>query len=229
MRYLLLILLAFSVGTTACSKKSSSSTATAPATNNNDNDTDNGNTGSNSCTNGCNASAIPGFTKSYYLGFVNVSNKPVYKTFLKLGLGYYSGTQYNSGYDYSYNYTCDINIFSLIFDDQLIDCYTPEQKLNEYMTAITNAPAMIDLTFSNGRVRGNWFIDARPIGGGYYDFHTSIPFEGAIKKLSNGKYVIEAGPLALVTGANTSLGKKTFDAYFFNGTTDTKFANIVIQ
>lgn len=234
-RLLLLLLLSFSVGLTACSSKKSS-TSTAPATNNTDTDTDDDDDTTNpgSCSSGsCPVVTIPGMPKpqngQYYVGKVKNITQSNYKKFLKAGLGVYSdGGQFGDGYNYNWNYTCDINVFSLIFDGELFNCQNQQSQFQQYINAMAAAPAMITLSFySNGHVEGNWLVDAYQDFYGYIDYYMGIPFQGSVVKLNDGRYLIEAGPLSLVTSTPTS--KTTFNAYFFDGSTDLPIGVVTVK
>jgi hypothetical protein len=55
-----------------------------------------------------------------------------------------------------------------------------------------------------------------------------IPFEGHLLKLSNGKYLIEAGPLTLVV-SKVQNGRATYTAYFFDGYTDLPLGVVTVR
>lgn len=232
MRYLLIVILAMSMGMTACSKKKSSSVATAPATNDN---TDNGGGTNNpsGCTSNCNPGVIPNmpapYNGSYYVGKVKNITKSTYKKFLKAGLGVYSdGGQFGDGYSYSWNYQCDFNIFALIFDGQGFNCSTQQSQFEQYITDMANAPAMITLTFyKNGTVEGNWLVDAYQDYYGYIDYYMGIPFKGKVFKLTDGRYLIEAGPLSLVTTSPSA--RTSFNTYFYDGNSDLQFGTVTVK
>lgn len=231
MRYLLILLLAMSIGTTACSKKKSSSVATPPTTTDTDTDTDTDL--DTDCNSGCDVVTIPGMAKpansKYYVGKVTGINKTVYKKFIKAGLGANSdGGAFGDGGNYSWNYQCDFNIFAFLFQGEGFNCQTQAQKFETYVTTIASKPAIVIFRFiGNGNVQGTWFTDAYLQLNGNINYYMAIPFQGPVVKLSDGRYLIEAGPLSLVTA--TASTKTNFDAYFFDGTTDVKFGSMIFK
>lgn len=214
MRILILILLTLGVGFggTACSKKKSSS---APATTTNDNDGYyNDNDGDN--YNG----------STFYDGTVKIYDYQVYRDFLYTSLGY----QYNNTYNYNFN--CNLDLFNWVFGGQLVDCGSGYSQFD----SIVNKPALIELKFlpkekRNGYydypVDGLWVVDPQ------YNAY-EIPFDGYMEELSDGRFLLETGPLALLTTVSGSkVNLNNFDVYYIwykNGNRySTKFGNVTIK
>jgi hypothetical protein len=211
MKHILLILLTAMLSMNiACSKKKSDGVATAPITPTTPtptNPTYPPNSGSG---------YIPGLqaplNNSYYAGIIGISNRGVYKNFLKSVFGYQSNYGQNgyygdqTGYSYSYSYSCDINIFRWFFEDNLVNCGSSsyQNQFDDYLNFLTrnDQKAMIQFAFQgNGVVKGLFLAGAER----YYNYqkndydyyaYENIRFEGRLTQLSNGQYVIQAGPLA---------------------------------
>jgi len=226
MRYLSIIIMAASLALAACGKHSSS-VATAPATTNTTTTTTTTTTGT--------VSYIPGLPApingQYYVGSVSNINSAVYQKFLKAGLGVYMDNgQFGDGTSYSWNYTCDFNIFSFFINGQGLSCQSEQDQINQYVAQQASYPAAVTMTiYPNGEVDGYWYTNATTHYGtvyGYqYPYTLEIPFSGTIQ-LINGQYVVEAGPLSFVT---TAAAPANFGVFFFDGNTDAQFGILTLQ
>jgi len=209
MRYFILIMLAFGMSVSACSKKKSTTTTTTTNTNTGyyiDNNNSNG---------------------TLYSGSVNVYDKATYKNFLYTGFGY----QYYQ--TYNYNFSCNLDLFRWIFGGQLADCNSGQTSF----TNLVNAPALLELKFfpkttNQGQtsypVDGLWVVD--PNYSGY-----EIPFQGDAVELSDGRWLIEAGNIGLLTTkSGSTVNLNNFDVYYIwydssGYRNSTKFANVTIR
>lgn len=224
MRTLILILLAatLSVNVACSKKKSSSSVATAPTTPTNPN------------TPTYPGGVIPNYpapqNAKFYYGTVNISKRQTYVNFLRSAFGYQYYNQndygygYNQGYSYSYSYSCDINLFRWLFDDNLIDCGGGQNQYNDYVTDLSYEKAMVQFLFSgDGSVKGLWLAGAsQDLYGNFYAYE-QVPFYGRLFQIQDGRFMIEAGPLAFLT---TSTGNNmNFDVFF----EESKLGNTTIR
>lgn len=235
-RTILIILTALLSVSVACSKKKSSgAVATPPPT------TDGGGT-----TNPNNVIVgLPApINASFYFGTANISQRTTYKNFLKAAFGYQT---YNNGgaygqnsYDYSYNYSCNLDILRWVFGDSLVDCGSGGgDQYSQYIDDLSRRPAIIQFLFkSDGTVRGLWLVDGimqrntqDPNCSAFtyqnnpncvqFFAQQQIPFDARVTKLADGRYVLEAGPLVFLTTTAVS----NFDVFF----EEARFANISIQ
>jgi hypothetical protein len=225
MRKLILILLAATLSVSvACSKKKSSSpVATAPTTPTTPVDP---NTPSGGVIIGLPAPV----NGKFYYGTVQISKRSTYVNFLRSAFGYQyynqnsndQGYGNNQGYSYNYSYSCDINLFRWLFDDNLIDCGGGQTQYNDYVSDLSYEKTMVQFLFkSDGSVKGLWLAGAsQDLQGNFYAYE-QIPFYGNVVKLQDGRYLIEAGPLAFVTTSSLM----NFDVHF----EDVKFGNTTIR
>lgn len=244
MRFFILLILSMTVvTTTACSKKKSSA-VTPPAVTDTDDDSDDDDDDDGNSPSGVVVKKIPYMNApvngEYYLGSLTNKNATVYREFIKAALGYTTnGSGYmGDGYTYNFNYSCSFNIFALFFDQEGLSCGTSSNHIEKYLVAMTNAPAMVALwIYADGSIEGEFMVDAYKVcnfyNECYIDFYMSIPFAGEITKLNNGKYMIEAGPLAFVTKVVPTNASKAanFNTYFYNNNdgSDLKFGEIILK
>jgi len=236
MRRLILIILTATLSmSVACSKKKSSSTvATTPT--------------DNTTTTTTGSSVIVGLpspvNSSFYYGTVTMSQRSVYKNFLKAAFGYqYSnnGSSYGSNsYNYSYSYSCNFDLLQWLFGGSALDCGSGGgNQYNQYIDDLSRKPALVQFLFkSDGTVRGLWLVDGF-MQRNYQDPNCSaftyqnnancvqfyaqqqIPFDARVTKLADGRYLLEAGPLVFLTTTAVS----NFDVFF----EEARFGNVSIQ
>jgi hypothetical protein len=154
-------------------------------------------------------------------GRVTITNQSTYKNFLQTAFGY----QYEQ--KYTYTASCNLDLLRWIFDGgKIVDCNSG----NNALLNLASAPASIELVFlSNNRVEGLWLVN--PQYGGY-----EIPFQGTMTQLSDGRYVVNAGALALVTTRDSSgnVRRDNFDTlYIWTNSSGaryyTRFGNVTIR
>ncbi len=156
-----------------------------------------------------------------WAGQVSITNKATYQNFLTTAFGY----QYNQ--QYSYNVSCNMDLFRWIFGGgQIVDC----DSGNSSMGNLANAPALVELLFKdNNRVEGLWVVN--PQYNGY-----EIPFQGVMTRYSDGRFLIEAGALALLTTMDSggNVREDNFDVYYiwydnYNRRYSSRFGNVTIR
>ncbi len=217
MRNLIFIILALGLSVTACSKKKSTTTVAPPPVV----DDDDG------------GGYVPGGVEdAYYSGYVNVYNKSVYKNLLY--------NRYNqTSYTYSYNVNCDINFFRWIFNDgNIVDCDSSNGNFDQ----LANAPVLIELLFKPAitRTRGGNTYKVYPVEGlvvanpsqNYPPYYAhEIPFEGELVELSDGRYLIEAGAIALLTKNSTDIDTFVLYHVWYEGSqrSSAPFGEVTIQ
>ena len=157
----------------------------------------------------------------YWSGQVTIQNKPTYQNFLYTAFGYQYEQQYN------YTASCNLDLFRWIFGGgQIVDCNSGNNSLSN----LANAPAFVELLFKdNNRVEGLWVVN--PQSNGY-----EIPFQGVMTKYNDGRYLIEAGALALLTtmDSNGNVREDNFDVYYiwydnYNRRYSSRFGNVTIR
>lgn len=210
MRYLLLTLLAFGLSATACGKKSSS-VATAPTTTT---------TTTTTSTPDCYKNALPApISNSYYAGFVQITNTSVYANFLMTAFGYTS-----SGSN-SYGVSCTINgnIFWLLSGGKFVDCSTGQSTMTNYVSQ----QAMVEIHFTDEtHVEGRWLVGASQTLQGGITYYEAVPFSGVVTRLTDGRYLVQAGPLAFLT---TMSGSKVNFSNLNIYMNQARFGNVTIQ
>ncbi len=154
-------------------------------------------------------------------GPVTINNTTTYQNFLNTAFGY----QYNQ--QYNYNVSCNLDVLRWVFGGgQIVDCSSG----NSSMTNLASAPALVELLFKeNNRVEGLWVVN--PQSNGY-----EIPFEGVMTRYSDGRFLIEAGALALLTTMDSSgnVREDNFDVYYiwydnYNRRYSSRFGNVTIR
>lgn len=219
MRKLILILLTATLSlSVACSKKKSNSVATPPPV--------------TPTTPTYPGGYIPNFpapiNSAFHYGTVNITKRATYVNFLRAAFGYQT---YNNGYDfgqqqdygYNYNYSCDLNIFRWLFDDDLINCSNGQSQYNDYVSDLSYEKTMVQLLFQgDGTVKGLWLAGASMDFNGTMYAYEQIPFRGRLTQLADGRFMIEAGPLVFLT---TSTSVTNFDVFY----EETKFGNVTVR
>ncbi len=206
MKHLLLILLALGLSATACSKKKSSSPPPATVTD----DDDDGSYGSKD-----------------WSGPVTITNQNTYQYFLLTAFGH----MYNNQFNYSMSCNLDLmrGIYGILTNGDyrsFVGCNSTGNLLGN----LSNGSALVELRFtSSNRVEGLWVVS--PNNYGY-----EIPFQGNLTQYSDGRFLIEAGPLAFLTTVNSngSINEDNFNVYYIwynnNGVRATsRFANVTIR
>lgn len=154
-------------------------------------------------------------------GPVTINNRTTYQNFLNTAFGY----QYNQ--QYNYNVSCNLDVLRWVFGGgQIVDC----DSGNSSMSNLASAPALVELLFKeNNRVEGLWVVN--PQYNGY-----EIPFEGVMTRYSDGRFLIEAGALALLTTMDSSgnVREDNFDVYYiwydnYNRRYSSRFGNVTIR
>ncbi len=218
MKHLVLILLAATLSiNVACSKKKSGggTVATAPPVAVDPNNPYNPGT------------YYPGFpapqNAKYHYGSVQIIKPATYVSFLKSAFYYqtyqqqgnYYGQQAN-GSSYNYSYSCDFNIFRWLFEGQALNCNSGGQsQFDNYVQQLVYQQTMVQLLFlADGTVKGLWLAGASMDGAGNMYAYEQIPFRGRISQLHDGRLIVDAGPIVLLsTGSYTN-----FDIYFNEST-----------
>lgn len=221
MRHLVLILLAATLAVNvACSKKKSSSTvATAPPAVVDPNQPYNP------------GGYLPGWpaptNASFYYGTVQVQKYDVYQYFLESAFGYQAYTQGGSygqqqGFNYSYNYSCDLNIFRWIFGGNIASCGGYQNQYDQFIYDLSYQRAMVQLLFqADGTVKGLWLAGASQDGAGNMYAYKQISFRGRLRQLQDGRFIIEAGPLVFLSTTQAT----NFDVFF----QEWKIGNVTVR
>lgn len=209
MRNLIFIILALGLSVTACSKKKSTTTVAPPPV------VDDG------------GGYVPGDVEdAYYTGYVNFysNKKDVYKNLL-----------YNfrnpDRYTYTYSVNCDIDFLRWILQDKdLIDCDSSNGNFDQ----LVNAPALVDLLFFKGYTRNGrtvYPVEGLLVANPSARIPLEIPFEGELVKLSDGRYLIEAGAIALLTKSSTDIDTFVLYHVWYVGSTrySASFGEVTIQ
>jgi hypothetical protein len=162
-----------------------------------------------------------GYDGEIWSGPVTIYNQTTYQNFLNTAFGY----QYNQ--QYNYNVSCNLDVLRWVFGGgQIVDC----DSGNNSMYNLTSAPALVELLFKeNNRVEGLWVVN--PQYNGY-----EIPFAGVMTRYSDGRFLIEAGALALLTTMDSSgnVREDNFDTYYiwydnYNRRYSSRFGNVTIR
>ncbi len=154
-------------------------------------------------------------------GPVSIHNRTTYKNFLNTSFGYQFNQQLN------YNVSCNLDVLRWVFGGgQIIDC----DSGNNLMSDLSNAPALVELLFkTNDQVEGLWVASPQNNG-------QEIPFEGVLTRYDDGRFLIEAGALALLTTMDSggNVREDNFDVYYIwydssNRRYSSRFGNVTIR
>jgi hypothetical protein len=176
---------------------------------------------------------------NYYVGvpYIDPSRYNVYSDFIRSAFSYqaYGGSNYGGGYNYTnggygsyngganfnYSVSCDINVWRWLYGNQFLQC----NNYNNYIYDLAYAPASVELTFVNatnnpgynGSYNGgynNLYVQGRWIIRGYET--VIIPFEGFLTVLTDGRYLIQAGPLAFLSDYGTNYNPGSYNGAYNN-------------